>query len=220
MGFGFLGITYGIFVTSQGFSFLFPMLMSMAIFGGSLEFITVNLLLGAFNPLEALAVALMIQARHIFYGISMLDKYKGMGWKKPYMIFGLCDESFSINFTADIPEQVDRGWFMFWVTLLDQLYWVAGATIGGLAGSLISFNTEGIDFVMTAMFVVILIEQLRKEKRPYSAIIGAFASLLCLFLFGSDNFLIPTMVIIVLALTLLRTPLSRHLDLGEGGEIV
>lgn len=215
MGFGFLGVTYGIFMTSQGFSFLFPMITSIAIFGGSLEFITVNLLLGAFNPMQALAVALMIQARHIFYGISMLDKYKGMGWKKPYMIFGLCDESFSINFTADIPEDIDRGWFMFWVTLLDQLYWVAGATVGGLAGSLISFNTQGIEFVMTAMFVVIFIEQLRKEKRPYSAIIGFSASLICLFIFGADDFLLPTMLIIVLALTALRRPISQHLDLEE-----
>ena len=217
-GFGFLGVTYGIFMSSQGFSFLYPMLMSIAIFGGSLEFVTVNLLLGAFNPMQAFAVALMLQARHIFYGISMLDKYKGTGWKKPYLIFGLCEESFSINFTADIPEDVDRGWFMFWVTLLDQLYWVAGATVGGLAGALIAFNTEGIEFVMTAMFVVIFIEQLRKEKRPYSAIIGLAASLLCLCLFGADNFLIPTMLIIVFALTVLRAPISRHLDLDDAEE--
>ena len=112
---------------------------------------------------------------------------------------------------------------MFWVTLLDQLYWVAGATVGGLAGTLISFNTEGIDFVMTAMFVVIFIEQLRKEKRSYSAIIGLAASLICLCLFGADNFLLPTMIIIVFALTVLKTPISRHLDLDdaeEGGQLV
>ena len=217
-GFGFLGMTYGIFMSAQGFSFLYPMLMSITIFGGSLEFIAVNLLLGTFNPIQALAVALMIQARHLFYGISMLDRYKGTGWKKLYLIFGLCDESFSINFTADIPEGIDRGWFMFWVTLLNQLYWVAGATFGGLAGNLVSFDTTGIDFVMTAMFVVIFIEQLRKEKRPYTAIIGFAASLICLIFFGSDSFLIPSMIVIVSMLTILKAPISRTLELEDAAE--
>ena len=109
---------------------------------------TVNMLLGAFNPLQALAMTLMINARHLFYGISMLDKYKGTGWKKFYLIFGMCDESFSINYTADIPENVDRGWFMFFVTLLNHFYWFFGSTLGGIFGSLIHFNTEGLDFVM------------------------------------------------------------------------
>lgn len=113
-------------------------------------------------------MTLMIQARHLFYGISMLDKYKGTGRKKPYLIFGLCDETFSINCTADIPGDVDRGWFYFFVTLLSHFYWFSGATIGGIAGSLLQFNTEGLDFVMTAMFVVIFLEQWLKEKRHVS----------------------------------------------------
>ena len=105
----------------SGFSFWYPMLMSLTIFAGSIEFVTVNLLLGAFNPIQALAVTLMINARHLFYGISMLDRYRGTGWKKPYLIFGMCDESFSINCSAQIPEGVDRGWFMFFVTLFNHL---------------------------------------------------------------------------------------------------
>ena len=124
-----------------------------------MEFITVNLLLGAFNPIQALAMALMVNARHVFYGLSMLDRFRGTGWKKPYLIFGMCDESFSINYSAEIPEDVDRGWFMFFVTLLNQLYWVTGSTLGGLFGSLIRFNTDGLEFAMTAMFVVIFMEQ-------------------------------------------------------------
>lgn len=111
---------------------------------------------GTFHPLEALTMTLMINARHLFYGISMLDKYKGTGLKKLYLIFGMCDESFSVNYTADIPEDVDKGWFMFWVTALNQIYWVLGATLGGIFGSFIHFNTEGIEFVMTALFVVLL----------------------------------------------------------------
>ena len=106
----------------SGFSFWYPMLMSMTIFAGSVEFVAVNLLLGAFNPLQALAVTLMLNARHLFYGISMLDKYRGNGWKDMYLIYGMCDESFSINYTADIPEGIDKSWFMFFVTLLNQLY--------------------------------------------------------------------------------------------------
>ena len=162
-GFWFLGLAYGIFMNVSGFGFWYPMLMSLVIFGGSLEFVAVTMLLGAFAPLQTLAMALILQARHLFYGVAMLEKYRGLGWKKPYLIFGLCDETFSINCTAEIPEGVDRGWFYFFVTLLNHLYWVTGSTIGGLVGSLLSFDTEGIEFVMTAMFVVIFVEQWKKE---------------------------------------------------------
>lgn len=152
-GFLFLGMTYGIYMNVSGFSFWYPMLMSFTIFAGSMEFVTVNMLLGAFNPLQALAMTLMINARHLFYGISMLDKYRGVGWKSFYLIFGMCDESFSINYTADISKDIDQGWFMFFVTLLNHFYWFLGATLGGIFGSFLHFNTEGLDFVMTAMFV-------------------------------------------------------------------
>lgn len=208
-GFLFLGMTYGIYMQVSGFSFWYPCLMSLTIFAGSVEFITVNLLLGAFNPLQALALTLMINARHLFYGISMLDRYKGTGWKKPYLIFGMCDESFSINYTADIPADVDRGWFMFFVTFLNHLYWFSGATLGGIFGSLIHLNMEGLDFVMTAMFVVIFLEQWLKEKRHESSLIGLGVSLTCLLLFGADNFIIPSMIAILAVLTLLRKPLEK-----------
>jgi len=208
-GFWFLGLTYGIYMNVSGFSFWYPMFMSLTIFAGSMEFVAVNLLLGAFNPLQALAMTLMINARHLFYGISMLDKYRGNGWKDIYLIFGMCDESFSINYTADIPEEIDRGWFMFFVTLLNQIYWFFGATMGGIFGSLIHFDTEGLDFVMTAMFVVIFLEQWLKEKRHTSALAGIGISLLCLLAFGSDNFMIPAMFAILGALTFLRKLLEN-----------
>ena len=139
----------------------------------------------------------------------MLEKYKGTGWKKFYLIYGMCDESFSINYTADIPEDVDRGWFYFFVTLLNQLYWVSGAIIGGLVGGLLKFNTDGLSFVMTAMFVVIFMEQWMKEKSHISAYIGLGISVLCLVIFGPDSFMIPTMITIVAVLTLLRGTLEK-----------
>ncbi len=203
-GFWFLGMTYGIYMNVSGFPFWYPMLMSLTIFAGSMEFVAVSLLLGVFNPLQAFAMTLMINARHLFYGISMLDKYRGTGWKKFYLIFGMCDESFSINYTAEIPEDTDRGWFMFFVTLLNQFYWFFGATLGGVFGSLIHFSTEGLDFVMTAMFVVIFLEQWLKEKNHVSAVMGIVLSLLCLVAFGADDFMIPSMLAIFAILTLMR----------------
>lgn len=208
-GFCFLGMTYGIYMKVSGFAFWYPMLMSLVIYGGSLEFVAVSMLLAPYAPMQAFLMTLMIQARHLFYGIALLDKFRGMAWKKPYLIFGMCDETFSINCTAEIPEDVDRGWFYFFVTLLNQIYWVLGATAGGLVGGLIRFNTEGLDFVMTAMFVVIFLEQWRKEKRHDSAAVGMAASVVCLAIFGADNFLIPTMVRILAVLTALRRPLEQ-----------
>jgi 4-azaleucine resistance transporter AzlC len=208
-GFWFLGLAYGIYMNVSGFSFLYPMVMSVIIFGGSLEFVAVEMLLSPFAPVQVLVMTLLIQARHLFYGISMLDKFKDMGWKKFYLIFGMCDETFSINYTAQIPENVDRGWFMFFVTLLNHFYWVFGATLGGLVGSLIHFNTDGISFVMTSMFVVIFMEQWMKEKHHVSAYLGLGAAALCLLIFGADSFMIPTMIMIIVLLAALRKPLEK-----------
>lgn len=208
--FWFLGLAYGIYMNVSGFSFVYPMIMSLIIFGGSLEFVAVEMLLSPFAPLQVLIMTLLIQARHLFYGLSMLDKYKDMGWKKYYLIFGLCDETFSINYTAKIPEDIDKSWFMFFVTLLNHFYWVSGATIGGLIGSRLHFNTDGISFVMTSMFVVIFLEQWLKEKQHISAYIGLGVSAICLIIFGTDSFMIPTMVTILSLLSILRKPLERR----------
>lgn len=128
-GFLLLGFAYGLLMRTKGFSFLYPMCMAMTIFGGSLEYVTVSMLLSAFAPLETFLMALLIQARHLFYGLSLLGKYAGTGWKKPLLIFGLCDETFSITCSADVPPEVDRGWFYLWVTVLDWCYWGAGAKV-------------------------------------------------------------------------------------------
>ena len=208
-GFWFLGITYGIYMNVSGFPFWYPMIMSIAIFAGSMEFVAANMLLGAFNPVQAFFMTLMINARHLFYGISMLDKFKGTGIKKYYLIYGMCDETFSINYSADIPEDVDRGLFMFFVTLLNQLYWVTGATLGGIFGSLIKFSTEGLDFAMTAMFAVIFTDSWIKEKNHTSSILGLALSALSLIIFGAENFIIPAMAVILAVLTALRGTLEK-----------
>lgn len=208
-GFLFLGIAYGIYMNVSGFSPVYPIIMSLTIFAGSVEFVAVNLLLGAFNPLGSLIMTLMINARHLFYGISMLDKYNGTGMKKYYLIFGMCDESFSINCTTNIPKDVDKGWFMLFVTLLNHTYWVLGAAIGGVFGSLVKFDTNGLEFVMTALFVVIFLEQWMKETTHHSSLLGVGISLLCLIIFGGENFIIPSMFMILGTLTLMKKSLEK-----------
>ena len=211
-GFLFLGMTYGVYMASLGFSWIYPTLMALTIFAGSMEFVAANMLLGAFNPLQAFAMTLMVNARHLFYGLAMLDRFRGLGWKKLYLIFGMCDETFSVTCSVRAPEGVDEGWFMTFVTLLDQLYWVLGAALGGLFGSLLTLNTEGLDFVMTAMFVVIFLENWLKEENHTSSLLGLGLPLVCLVLFGAQNFILPSMAAILLALTALRGRLEKGGD--------
>ena len=208
-GFLFLGIAYGIYMNQSGFKFYYPMFMSFIIFAGSVEFATVSWLLGSFDPVNIFFLTLMINARHLFYGLSMLEKYNIPGWKKLYLIYGMCDESFSINATVDVPKDIDKGLFMFFVTMLNQIYWVAGATIGGIFGSFIPFDTKGIEFVMTALFIVIFLENWLKEKDHSASVIGLFISFICLIIFKGTNFIIPSMIIILSVLTLLRGRLQK-----------
>ena len=211
-GFLFLGMTYGVYMASLGFSWIYPTLMALTIFAGSMEFVAANMLLGAFNPLQAFAMTLMVNARHLFYGLAMLDRFRGLGWKKLYLIFGMCDETFSVTCSVRAPEGVDEGWFMTFVTLLDQLYWVLGAALGGLCGMLLTLNTEGLDFVMTAMFVVIFLENWLKEENHTSSLLGLGLPLVCLVLFGAQSFILPSMAAILLALTALRGRLEKGGD--------
>lgn len=214
-GFLFLGIAYGIFMNSKGFSFWWSMLMSSVIFAGSMEFVAVSFLTSTvFSPLYAFFLTLMVNARHLFYGISMLEKFKGMGKKKPYLIFGMCDESFSILCSTEPPKDVDRGWFMFFVTLLNQIYWVMGATLGGIIGSYISFNIRGLEFVMTALFVVIFVEQWKSQKIHISSVVGIASSVICLLIFGANNFILPSMVLILIILTIMQKSLFKGSEEG------
>lgn len=217
-GFLFLGLTYGILMNVSGFAWYYPSLMALTIFAGSVEFLAVNWLLSPFNPLQVFALTLMVNARHLFYGISMLDRFKGLGWRRLYLIFGMCDETFSINYTTEAPEGIDRGEFMTAVTLLNHSYWFIGASLGGIFGSLLTFNTRGLDFVLTAMFVVIFLEQWLKQENRSAAYIGFGMSLLCLLTFGSERFIIPTMIGILGMLTILRKPIERKDSTISGGK--
>lgn len=217
-GFLFLGAAYGIYARTAGFSAGYPIITAATVFAGSIEFVAVSLCQGIFSPVNALLMTIMVNARHLFYGIAMLDKYRRVNpAKRAYLIFGMCDESFSINCTADIPEGVDRGWFYFFVTLLNQLYWLAGVTLGSLAGSFITVKLPGLEFVMTALLVVIFIDNWLKERQHISSVIGVLASVVCLVLVGRDNFILLSMAVILAVLTVFRKPIERAAD-GKGEE--
>ncbi len=207
-GFLFLGIAYGILMSSKGYGLGWTVLMSLFAFAGSAQYIAVTFLTTVFNPIYAFLMTLIINARHIFYGISMLDKYRDTGKLKPYLIFGLCDETFSIACTTELQQGINKNWFYFFVTLLDHGYWVAGSAVGGLLGSFVSFDIKGLDFVLTALFVVIFVGQWRSKENRLPAIIGVVCTVACLLIFGQSRFIIPAMLAILASLTLFR----RQLD--------
>lgn len=209
-GYLFIGIAFGVLLQDKGYHFGWAILMSACIFAGSMQFVAIGLLTGGFNLLNAIVMTLMVNARHIFYGLAMLDKFKGMGRKKPYMIFSLTDETFSLLCSAKPPDGVHEKWFQFFIALLDQLYWIAGSALGGLLGAALHFNTKGIDFVMTALFVVIFLDQWKAADSHLPALVGVFGSALCLILFGPQNFIIPSMILIVLILTVFRRPMEKE----------
>lgn len=213
-----IGASYGFLMNSLGFYWLYPALMAFFIFAGSMEFVAINLLMTAFNPLHAFLITLMVNARHLFYGISMLERYSNIGLKKYYLIYGMCDESFSINVSTEPPAGVDRGWFMLFVTMLNQIYWVTGATCGALAGYLIKFDSTGIEFMMTALFAAIFLGQWDSCKDHRPALIGVFATFVCLLAFGAENFVIPAMVLILIGVSLLRKFHSPGADSKSGTE--
>ena len=217
VGFLFLGMSYGFLMRSKGFSVWYPMFMSLCIFAGSMECVSGNLLLSAVQPVYGFLLALMVNARHLFYGISMLDQYRNVGWKKFYLIYGMCDESFTVNCSVTPPPEVDRGWFMFFVTLLNQVYWVGGATFGALLGYVIRFETKGIEFVMTALFVVMFLNQWEESKDHRFALTGLGCSLFCLLVFGSGGFILPAMILIILCFTLSKKKDERE---KQGGTVI
>ena len=189
---------------SMGFSWGYTLALSALIYAGSMEFVTVAMLLSPFDPVSAFLITLMVNGRHIFYGISMLTIYRHMGWLTPYIIFGMTDESFSINYTSQIPTEISKKWFYFFVTLLNQIYWVLGSVIGNLFASVLSFDAKGLEFVLTALFIVLAIEQYKAQRNLISSGIGLLIPGFALLVFGSEHFMIPAMIGIVVILSLLR----------------
>jgi len=203
-GYVFLGISFGILATSKGLPLYYPVLMGIVIYGGSMQFAAVNLLLASFNPIGAILLTIMVHARHIFYGITMLVPFNQLknGFRKIYCMFGLTDETFSLLASLEVPEEQDRNWVYFLVTFLNQCYWVIGCGIGAVIGSNLTFNTEGIEFVLTALFVTIFVEQWLNASSHRPAIIGLVGSAVCLVIFGGASFMIPAMIIILILFSL------------------
>lgn len=195
-GYLFLGFGFGIILQQNGFGVWWALAMSLFIYAGSMQYVTVGLLAAGADLLTAGLAALVVNARHLFYGISMIDAYKGTGKKKPYLIFGLTDETYSLVSREQLPEGIDRKRYFFLVTILDQSYWVTGSVLGSLAGALLPINFEGIDFALTALFVTIFVEQWLSTKNHLPALTGVGAASVCLLIFGTDLFLIPSMILI------------------------
>lgn len=208
-GYIVLGAAYGILMDSKGFSIFWILLASVFVYAGSMQFVAVALLAVGFSPSNTILMTLMVNARHLFYGISMLGRYKGLGKFKPYLIFSLTDETFSILCSTEPPEGVDRKWFLFFISFLDHIYWITGSLLGGILGSLINFNTKGIDFVLTALFVVILINQWKSSKNHQPALIGIFSAILCRIIFGASHFIIPAMILILILLSVFKSSMER-----------
>lgn len=200
-GFLCIGIAYGLLMQTKGYGPVWSALMSGIAFCGSMQFVAIGLLTTAFDPLQAFLLSLMVNARHLFYGLSMLEKYKGMGkLRRLFVIYTMCDENFSLTSTLEPPEEVDRGDFYFCLCLLNYGYWIAASALGGLLGSLITFDTTGLDFALSALFVVLFLEQWKKRENRPSGAIGVVCALAALAAFGPDNMIIPAMVLIVAAL--------------------
>ena len=203
-GYLFLGTGFGMLLHSKGYNILWSAAMSVFIYAGSMQYLAVDLLSGGAGLITAAVTTLMVNARHLFYGISMIDKYKNCGWRKPYLIFALTDETYSLN-CGGAPEEVsDPKIYYFLVSLFNQCYWVSGSMLGVLVGSLLPVSTEGIDFALTALFVTVFVEQWKSTGDHVPAMIGVICSLLCLLIFGPGNFLIPAMILIALSLTFYR----------------
>ena len=203
-GYIVLGMGFGVLLSTKGYGPLWAFAMSGFIYAGSMQYLTIDLLTGGASLITAALTTLLVNARHLFYGISMVESYRGMGKKKPYAIFALTDETYSLVCQDDHPTKEERHRYAFRVSVFNQLWWVSGSMIGSLLGEIIPFDVTGIDFALTALFLTVFIEQWLSTKDHASAVIGVAASVLCVIIFGGENFLIPAMISILIALTILR----------------
>lgn len=219
-GFAFTGIAYGILMSTKGYGPLWSTLMSAIAFCGSMQYVAVNLLVISFDPLQGFIMALMVNARHLFYGISMLKKYQGMGKIKFFLIYWLCDENFSLVYSVEPPRNIEKKWFYFYISLLNYSYWVISTLLGGLIGNLITFDTTGIDFALTALFVVIFLNGWKAKENRLPSVIGILCGVISLCLFGAQNFIIPAMILLLIVLSVGRKKLEKKEETAqnEGGD--
>lgn len=207
-GYVVLGLGFGILLRVAGYGALWALAMAVFMFAGSMQYVGVSLIASGTPLLTVALTTLMVQARHLFYGISMIDRYRGAGPKKLYLMHALTDETYSLICNSHLPDFADAHSYYFAVSLLNHLYWIAGCMLGSLAGAILPFSSEGVDFAMTALFVTVFVEQWLSDKEHRPALVGLGATLLCLLVFNSDSFLIPAMVLILLSLALLKKPIE------------
>ena len=220
LGYLFIGIAFGVLFENKGYNCLWAILMSTMVYAGSMQYVAVNFFTGGISLISIAFITLMVNIRHVFYGLSMIDKFRDMGKFKPYMIFALTDETYSLLCLTDTPPEINKNYFLFFIALLNQSYWVIGSFIGSVAGALITFNSEGIDFAMTALFVVIFVEQWLFCTSHIPAITGIIITSACLLVFGSSNFLLPSMILTLFVLTYFRKNIEAKISFDEGEEVV
>ncbi len=205
-GYAFLGLAYGLLMNRSGLSFYWVMAMSGIVFAGALQFAAIPLLIGVFNPIAAFTLAVLVNIRHVFYGISMLSKYRNMGIKKFFAIYTLADEAFSVQAAVDIPEDTDSSWFYFWIGIVCYIYWNSFSLLGYFLGQLVPSSIQGFDFVLTALFYILFLNQWeQQENRPF-LIIGVLATFISLLILGSSNFLLGSMVLILVGILFKKEP--------------
>jgi 4-azaleucine resistance transporter AzlC len=218
LGYISVGIAFGLLFQKSGYNFLWAALMSLTVYSGAMQFIAINLLTSSAGLFEIALMTLFVNIRHIFYGLSFIDKFKDIGKKKTYMIFSLTDETYSLLCSSKEPEGVSRNSIFFCIAFFNQMYWVIGTLIGSIAGSFITFNTNGIDFAMTALFVVIFIEQWGTYKNHIPVLIGAISTILSLLIFGANNLILPSMLFITVALMIFKRRIDKEAyKNNEGG---
>lgn len=223
VGYLFIGIAFGVMFQEKGYHFGWAILMSLLVYAGSGQYVAVNFFAPGVSLIHVVFLEFMVNIRHIFYGLSLLKRFENMGKKKLYMIFSLTDETYSLYFSARTPEGVDEKKFLFSIALLDQLYWIAGSAIGALAGEVLPFSSEGIDFAMTALFLVIFTEQWLESKQHFGAVAGVVCSVISLMIFGADQFILPAMIgitILLLANKKYRKDQDKGKDSSDEGVCV
>ena len=208
-GYIVLGTGFGILLRDAGYGFPWALAMSIFIYAGTMQYVGVSLLSGGASLMTTILTTIMVNARHLFYGISMINRYKGTGKYKPYLIFALTDETYSLLCEGDAPEGCDPDRFRFLVSFFNQCYWVTGSVLGNLLGTVLPFPTEGIAFSMTALFIASFTGQWISAESHIPALTGLVMTLVSLLLFGPEHFLIPAMLMITLVLMLFRCRLEK-----------
>ena len=216
-GFIPLGLAYGVLMQNAGYNALWTGATCIFLLAGSLQFLMISFFTSSVSLLTVTVMALLVNSRHIFYGISFIEKFRTFGPWRHYLIYTLSDENYSLHCDAKIDEDMDEKWTCIFTSTLVMLYWLIPSVLGGLIGSLIPFDMTGVDFALTALFVTILLDQLKGATSRLPAGIAIVSSAICLLIFGPSNFILPSLIITVAALTVLRNYIAPKKEAAENG---